>query len=392
MADKRDYYEVLGVDKNASDSDIKRAYRKLAKQYHPDVNPGDKEAEAKFKEIGEAYEVLSDSQKKSRYDQFGFAGVDPGYGGGGGGQGGFGGFGGMDFDDLGDIFGSMFGGGFGGSSRRRNGPVRGSDIDESILLSFEEAAFGVKKPLKIYVIEQCDECHGSGAKSAADKETCSYCKGTGQIKNVQRTFLGQVVNTQPCPQCRGEGSIIKNPCSKCHGKGKIKRAKNIEVDIPAGINHGETVSYQGLGNAGSKGGPAGSLLVTVSIKRHSIFTRTGYDVNCDVPITFAQAALGAEVEIPMLDPDKKYELGKMNYTVPEGTQPGTVVRLRGKGIPHVRSGVRGDMLLKFIVEVPRNLNSQQKEAIKNLAELSGESNYKQQKSFLDKMKEFFDKK
>ncbi len=389
MADKRDYYEVLGIDKGASDSDIKRAYRKLAKQYHPDVNPGDKEAEAKFKEIGEAYEVLSDAEKKSRYDQFGFAGVDPSYGGGAGGQGGFGGFGGMGFDDLGDIFGSMFGGGFGGSARRRNGPVRGSDIEESILLSFEEAAFGVKKPLKIYVVEECDECHGSGAKSASDKQTCAYCKGTGQIKQVQRTFLGQVVNTQTCPQCHGEGSIIKNPCDKCRGKGKVKRAKNIEVDIPAGINHGETVSYQGLGNAGSKGGPAGNLLVTVSLKRHAIFTRSGYDVNCDVPITFAQAALGADIEIPVLDPEKKYELGKMSYTVSEGTQPGTVVRLKGKGIPHVRSAVRGDMLLKFIVEVPRNLNSQQKEAIQKLADLSGESNYKQHKSFLDKMKDFF---
>jgi len=391
MADKRDYYEVLGVQKGASDDEIKRAYRKLAKQYHPDVNPGDKEAEAKFKEIGEAYEVLSDSDKKARYDQFGFAGVDPSYGGGAGGAGGFGGFGGMGFDDLGDIFGSMFGGGFGSSQRRRNGPRRGSDIEESVLLSFEEAAFGVKKQLKIYVVEDCEECHGSGAKSASDKQTCPYCKGTGQIKQVQNTMFGQMMNTQVCGQCRGEGSIIKNPCAKCHGKGKVKRAKSIEVDIPAGINSGETVSYRGLGNAGSKGGPAGDLLVTVSITKHTVFTRSGYDVNLEVPITFVQAALGAEVEIPVLDPDKKYELGKMTYTVPEGTQPETVVRLRGKGIPHVRSGVRGDMNLKFTVEVPKNLSSQQKELISKLGEISGETNYKQRKSFADKMKDFFDK-
>lgn len=390
MADKRDYYEVLGVQKGASDDEIKRSYRKLAKKYHPDVNPGDKEAEAKFKEIGEAYEVLSDAEKKSRYDQFGFAGVDPNYGGGAGG--GFGGFGGMGFDDLGDIFGSMFGGGFGGSQRRRNGPRRGSDIEESVLLSFEEAAFGIKKQLKIYVIEECEECHGSGAKSTSDKQTCPHCKGTGQIKSVQNTMFGQMINTQVCGHCRGEGTIIKNPCAKCNGKGKVKRAKNIEVDIPAGINAGETVSYRGLGNAGSKGGPAGDLLVTVSIKRHSVFTRTGYDVNLEVPITFVQAALGADIEIPVLDPDKKYEPGKMTYTVPEGTQPETVVRLRGKGIPHVRSGARGDMLVKFTVEVPRNLTSEQKEVISKLAQLTGESNYKQRKSFADKMKDFFDKK
>jgi len=390
MAEKRDYYEVLGVSKGASDDEIKRSYRKLAKKYHPDVNPGDKEAEAKFKEIGEAYEVLSDAEKKSRYDQFGFAGVDPNYGGGAGS--GFGGFGGMGFDDLGDIFGSMFGGGFGGSQRRRNGPRRGSDIEESVLLSFEEAAFGIKKQLKIYVIEECEECHGSGAKSASDKQTCPHCKGTGQIKSVQNTMFGQMINTQVCGHCRGEGTIIKNPCAKCNGKGKIKRAKNIEVDIPAGINAGETVSYRGLGNAGSKGGPAGDLLVTVSIKRHSVFTRTGYDVNLEVPITFVQAALGADIEIPVLDPDKKYEPGKMTYTVPEGTQPETVVRLRGKGIPHVRSGARGDMLVKFTVEVPKNLSAEQKDVISKLAELTGESNYKQRKSFADKMKDFFDKK
>lgn len=391
MAEKRDYYEVLGLQKGAGDDEIKRAYRKLAKKYHPDVNPGDTEAEAKFKEIGEAYEVLSDSDKKMRYDQYGFAGVDPNYGAGqGGGFGGFGGgFGGMDFGDIGDIFGSMFGGGFGGSSRRRNGPRKGSDIEESILLSFEEAAFGVKKPLKIYVVEDCDECKGVGAKNSSDKETCPHCNGTGQIREVQRTILGQVMNTRVCNHCGGEGTIIKNPCTKCKGKGKVKRAKNIEVDIPAGINSGETISYRGLGNAGFKGGPAGDLLVTVSIKRHAIFARNGYDVHMEVPVTFVQATLGAEIEIPVLDSEKKYELGKMTYTVPEGTQPGSVVRLKGKGIPHIRSGQRGDMVLKINVEVPKNLSNEQKETIRKFAQQSGETNYKQQKSFKDKMKDFF---
>jgi len=387
MADKRDYYEVLGLKKGASDDEIKRAYRKLAKKYHPDVNPGNSEAEIKFKEIGEAYEVLSDSDKKSRYDQFGFAGVDPNFGAGQGG--GFGGFGGMDFGDIGDIFGSMFGGGFGQSQRRRNAPRRGSDVEESVLLTFEEAAFGVKKPLKIYVVEDCDTCHGTGAKNSSDKETCTYCNGTGQIRNVQRTFLGQMVNTQICNHCGGEGTIIKNPCDKCRGKGKIKRAKNIEVDIPAGINSGETISYRGLGNAGYKGGPSGDLLVTVSIKRHAVFTRNNYDVHLEVPITFVQATLGATIEIPILDEDKKYELGKMSCDIAEGTQPGTVIRLKGKGIPHIRSSHRGDMLLKINVEVPKNLSNEQKEIIKRFADASGQTNYKQQKTFLDKMKDFF---
>ncbi|MBQ4630751.1 MAG: molecular chaperone DnaJ [Clostridia bacterium] len=394
MADKRDYYEVLGVQKGASDSDIKRAYRKLAKQYHPDVNPGDKDAEVKFKEIGEAYEVLSDSEKRARYDQFGFAGVDPSYGGGAGGGGGYGGFGGFDFGDIGDIFSSVFGGGFGSSSRRRNanGPRRGSDIEESILLSFEEAAFGVKKTVKIYVIDNCEECKGSGAKTPSDKQTCANCNGTGQVKSVQNTMFGQMINTQVCGQCRGTGSYIKNPCSRCNGKGKVKKPKNIEVDIPAGINSGETVSYHGLGNAGSNGGPAGDLLVTVSIKRHEIFTRSGYDVHLSVPITFVQATLGADIEIPILDAEKKYELGKMTYSVPEGTQPETVVRLKGKGIPHVHSGQRGDMLIKFTVEVPKNLSSQQKDIVQSFGEACGETNFKQRKSFLDKMKGIFDKK
>jgi len=386
MADKRDYYEVLGVTKGASDDEIKKAYRKVAKQYHPDLHPGDKEAEAKFKEAGEAYEVLSDPEKKQRYDQFGHAGVDPNFGAGGGGFGG--GFG--DFGDLGDIFGSFFGGGFGtGQQRRRNGPRKGSDIDETVLLSFEEAAFGVKKNLKIYKIEECDECGGKGCKNDSDKVTCPTCKGSGEIKSVTNSLFGQMVNVTTCNHCQGSGQIIKNPCAKCRGKGMIKRARNVDVDIPAGIDNGETVRYRGLGNAGYKGGPAGDLLVTVRLKRHDVFTRRGNDVYCTVPITFVQAALGADVDIPILDEDKKYTLGKMSYTIPEGTQPGTEFRLRGKGIPSVRGGMRGDMILTVNVEVPKNLNKEQKEALEKFAEVSNDSNYKQNKSFFEKMKDWF---
>lgn len=386
MADKRDYYEVLGVSKDASEDEIKKAYRKLAKKYHPDINPGNKEAEEKFKEASEAYGVLSDAQKRQRYDQFGHEGADGGFGGGNPFGGGFGDV------DLGDIFGSFFGGGFGGGSqRRRNGPRKGSDIQESILLTFEEAAFGVKKTIKIYAVEKCDECGGVGAKNASDKKKCTACNGTGEVRNVQRTPLGQFVNVTTCSACGGKGTIITNPCTKCRGKGLIKRAKNVEIDIPAGIDHGQTVSFRGLGNEGVNGGPKGDLLVTVSIKKHPIFTRTGIDVNCNVPVTFVQAALGADVEVPILDEQKKYTLGKIQYTIPEGTQPGTVFRIRGKGIPHIRSGVRGDMLLKITIEVPKNLSGAQKEALENFAKLSKESNYKQQRNFFDKMRDLFNK-
>ena len=381
MADKRDYYEVLGVQKGASDDEIKKAYRKVAKQYHPDLHPGDAECEAKFKEASEAYEILSDSEKRQRYDQYGHAGVDPNFGAGGG-------FGGADFGDFGDIFSSFFGGGFGGGGqRRRNGPVRGSDIEETVLLSFEEAAFGVKKSLKIYVIENCDECGGKGCKSEADRITCPTCKGTGEIKNITNSLFGQMVNVTTCSHCRGTGQIIKNPCSKCNGKGKIKRAKNIDVDIPAGINVNETVRYRGLGNVGSKGGPSGDLLVTVRIKNHPVFTRNGYDVHCIIPLTFVQAALGADIEIPILDEDKKYTLSSMVYSVPEGTQPGAEFRLKSKGIPSVRSGIRGDMYIHVDVEVPKNLNKEQKEALELFAKASNENNYKKHKSFFEKVKD-----
>lgn len=376
MAEKRDYYEVLGVQKGASDEEIKKAYRRLAKKYHPDLNPDNKEAEAKFKEASEAYEILSDPQKRARYDQYGHAGTDPN------GFGGAGGFGGFDDIDLSDIFGSFFGGGFGGArgGQRRNGPRRGSDISENLVLTFEEAAFGVKKQLKIYRIEECDECHGSGAKHSADKKTCPACGGTGEVRNVQRTPLGQFVNVTTCSQCHGTGSIITNPCQKCRGKGRIKRARTVDVDIPAGINSGETVSFRGAGNHGEKGGPAGDLLVTISLKKHPIFTRNGYEVHCDIPITFVQATLGAEIDVPTLD-------GKIKYTIPEGTQPGTTFRLKGKGIPNVRTKIRADQVFRVTVEVPRSLNAEQRHALESFGKLTNDTNYKQQKGFFEKMKD-----
>lgn len=382
MADKRDYYEVLGVEKGASDDEIKKAYRKMAKKYHPDVNPGNAEAEAKFKEANEAYEVLSDSQKRARYDQFGHAGTDPNGFGGGNYGGGFSGF--EDFD-LSDVFGSFFGGGFGSrGSSRRNGPRKGSDISENVVLTFEEAAFGVKKQIKIYRVEDCDSCHGTGAKNAADRQTCPACGGTGEVRTTQRSPFGQFVNVTTCNNCGGTGTVIKNPCEKCKGKGKIKRSRTIEVNIPAGINHGETVSLRGQGNAGTKGGPAGDLYVTVTLKRHPIFTRNGCEVYCNVPITFVQAALGAEIEIPTID-------GMMPYTIPEGTQSGTSFRIRGKGIKNLRSGVRADQIINVIVEVPKNLNAQQKQALEKFGEVTNDKNYKQQKGFFEKIKENFKK-
>lgn len=383
---KRDYYEVLGVDKNASDTEIKKAYRKLAMKYHPDTNPGNKEAEEKFKEANEAYSILSDPEKKQRYDQYGFAGTDPNFGAGGG----FGGFGGFEDVDLGDIFGSFFGGGFGGgSSRRKNGPRRGNDIEERVYLTFEEAAFGVKKKIKIYSVEKCDDCSGSGAQNPSDKQTCPACNGSGEVRNVQRTIMGQMVNVSPCNKCRGTGSIITNPCNKCKGKGLVKKAKTLDIDIPAGINNGQTVILRGAGDEGVNGGPRGDLHVTVVIKRHEVFSRDGYDVHLTVPITFVQAALGADVEIPVLDPEKKYTPGKITFTIPEGTQPGKEFRLGGKGVPVVHSTARGDMIVTVQVEVPKNLTSEQKEALQNFAKVSKENNYKQHKSFFEKMKDTF---
>ena len=356
MAEKRDYYEVLGVDRSASDDEIKRAYRKLAKKYHPDMNPGDKEAEAHFKEVNEAYEVLSDEQKKARYDQFGFAGVDPNYGAGAGGYGA-----GFDGDiDLGDIFSSFFGGGFGGGggSARRNGPQKGQTLRASVRLTFEEAAFGCEKDVSVSRIENCPDCHGSGCADGSSPETCPNCHGTGAVQVQTRTPFGVMATTQTCGSCGGTGKIIKNPCHTCKGKGAIRRNKKITVKFPAGIDDGQAVSRAGEGHAGRNGGPAGDLIVGVELIPHAYFEREGSDVLYNHTVSFAQAALGAEVEIPTID-------GKVKYAIPAGTQPGSTFRLRGKGIPNLRGYGRGDQYVTVTVQVPTNLNNAQREALRD---------------------------
>ena len=329
MSTKRDYYDVLGVDKSADATAIKKAYRKLAMKYHPDKNPGDKAAEEKFKEINEAYEVLSDETKRRNYDQFGHEGVN---GQGFGGAGGFGGQGFGGFDDIfGDIFGDMFGGGFsGGSRQRRRGPERGADIKQRVNISFEEAAFGKKVQVKINRSEECDQCHGSGAKPGTSKKTCPTCHGSGQVQSVQRTPFGNIASTRTCSTCNGEGEVIDSPCSKCHGKGSIRKTKTIEVDIPAGIDNGQMIKLGGQGELGTRGGPRGDLYIEVNVQSHPLFTRDCYDVYLEMPITFAQATLGDKIQVPTLD-------GKVEYEVPEGTQTGTVFRLKGKGIPKLKS-------------------------------------------------------
>ena len=377
---KRDYYEVLGVDKNASADDIKKAYRKSAMKYHPDRNPGDKEAEEKFKELGEAYEVLSDPEKKSRYDQFGFAGVDPNYGGGAGGfGGGFGGFG--DFGDLGDIFGSFFGGGRRQSTQ--NAPRRGENVGARLDLTFEEAAFGAEKDVAAQRIENCNLCNGSG--SADGKvETCSQCRGSGQVRTVQTIMGMQMQSTATCPQCSGRGKIVKNPCNTCRGKGKVRRTQKIKVKVPAGIDHGQTVRIRGEGCVGSNGGPNGDLMVDVYIRQHPIFERDGVHVYCEVPITFTQAALGAEIEVPTLD-------GKVKFDIPEGTQTGKLFSLSGRGIPAVNNPKRrGDHRFTVVVETPTKLTKEQKELLRKLDETMDKKSNPKRNKFFDTIKDFFD--
>ena len=355
---KRDYYEVLGVSKGASEEEIKKAYKKLARKYHPDMNPGDKEAEEKFKEINEANEVLSDPDKKARYDQFGFAGVDPNYGAGAGG--GAYGAGGFDFGDLGDIFGSFFGGGFGGARANPNAPQRGESLRTSVTISFEEAAFGCEKEVSIDRIEQCPDCHGTGCAPGTTPEICPDCHGTGSVRTTQRTPFGMVQSQGPCPKCGGTGKIIHQPCPTCKGKANVRRNRKLSVNIPAGIDDGQTISMKGQGNAGRDGGPAGDLLVTVSVRRHETFERDGTSVLSSANVSFAQAALGADIEVPTLD-------GKVKLTIPEGTQPGTVFRLRGKGIPFLRGSGRGDQYVTVNVVVPKNMTAAQKDALREYA-------------------------
>ena len=375
MAEKRDYYEVLGIQKGASEDEIKKAYKKLARKYHPDMNPGDKEAEEKFKEVNEANEVLSDPEKKARYDQFGFAGVDPNYGAGAGG-GAYGG--GFDFGDLGDIFGSFFGGGFGGGQRRNpNAPQRGESIRASVSVSFTEAAFGCEKSVTLERSEQCPTCKGNGCAPGTTPEICPDCHGTGTVQTRRQTPMGVFASNGPCRKCGGTGRLIHQPCPDCRGTGAVRKRKTIKVNIPAGIDHGQTISLRGQGNAGRNGGPAGDLLITVMVQPHELFRRDGVDVFCEAPITFAQAVLGAELEIPTID-------GKVKYSIPEGPQTGTVVRLKGPGIPVLNGRGRGDQYVTVTIETPRNLNKEQKEALRRFSETLGESNYEKRKSFFKK--------
>lgn len=366
MADKRDYYEVLGLQKGASDDEIKKAYRRIAKSCHPDLHPDDKEAEARFKEANEAYGVLSDPDKKAKYDQFGFAGVDPNYGAGAGGFTG-------DFGDLGDIFGDIFGGfGFGGFSgggsrgTARTGPQRGESLRVRLAISFEEAAFGCQKEINIARIDQCPDCKGTGCASGTTAEVCPDCKGSGTIRTQQRTAFGVFQSTSPCSRCGGSGKVIHTPCPKCRGNGSVRVQKKLSVSIPAGIDNGETVSLRGQGNAGKNGGPAGDLLVTVQVQPSPVFQREGTNLYMSTKLSFVQAALGAEIKVPTLE-------GDVSLTIPEGTQTGSVFRLRGKGVPSLRGGGRGDQYVTVNLETPKNLSAREKELMRELAECLGTS-------------------
>ena len=380
---KRDYYEVLGVQKGASADEIKKAYRKAAMKYHPDRNPGDKEAEAKFKEVGEAYEVLSDDGKRQRYDQFGFAGVDPNYGAGGGGAygGGFDGFGG--FGDFGDIFSEFFGGGTRSRGSAQNAPRRGENVMTRLELTFEEAAFGCEKEVGSLRIENCATCNGSGSSDGVI-ETCTQCGGRGQVQTVQN-FMGMHMQSMTtCPSCSGRGKIIKNPCNTCRGKGKVRRTQKVNVKIPAGVDAGQSVRVRGEGSVGANGGPNGDLLVEIYIKRHPIFQRDDRDVLCEVPISFTQAALGAKIQVPTLD-------GKVEFDLPEGTQTGREFVLREKGIPEVNNPRRrGNHRFTVVVETPTRLTKEQKELLRQLDETLVQAETPKIKKFFDNLKDFFD--
>ncbi len=383
MADKRDYYEVLGVQKGASADEIKKAYRSLARKYHPDLHPDDKDCAEKFKEVNEAYEVLSDPSKKERYDQFGHAGVDPNYGGGGfnGGAGGF-----NPFGDMGDIFENLFGGGFGGgfssSGRSRaNAPRRGQDIDTTVTIEFMEACSGIKRDIKVSRLEKCPDCNGTGASAGSTPQTCPDCNGAGQVKVGQRTPFGVISSQKVCPKCSGKGKIISNPCSKCGGNGRVRTSKNLSVDIPAGIDDGQVLRVSGQGDAGINGGPNGNLNVAVRVKSHPLFERDEYDIHCEIPITYAQAVMGDELIVPTID-------GNVKYSISEGTQTGTVFRLKGKGVKKLQRSERGDQYVKVYVEVPKGLDKKQKELLKAFEASLEEKNYEKKKNFFDKLKEF----
>lgn len=380
MAEKRDFYEVLGVSKDASDSDIKKAYRKLAKQYHPDINPSDENAAHSFREATEAYEVLSDGDKRRNYDQFGHAAFNQG-----GGPGGYGG--GMDFGDMGDMFGDIFGDFFGGGRRRPdNGPRKGASLRASLELDFEEAVFGTDKDITITVSDECETCHGSGAKAGTHPETCSQCGGSGQVRYNQQTILGTVSSVRTCPSCQGAGKTIKEKCPACTGAGYVKKRKKISVNIPAGIDNGQTIRLKGKGEPGTNGGPRGDILLTIYARPHKDFERQGTDIYYRMKISIAQAALGTEIEVPTLD-------GNVKYSIEPGTQTGTRFRLRGKGVPYINHAKsRGDQYVDVYIETPTKLTDRQKELFVELAESFGDdiSDIKRKKGFFDKMKDAFE--
>ena len=372
MATKRDYYEVLGVDKNASAEDIKKAYRKLAKECHPDLHPNDKQAEERFKELNEANEVLSDPDKRARYDQFGFDGPQAGFGGGAGGFD-FSGFGGM-----GDIFDQLFGGGMGGA-RTRNAPMQGNDLRYDLRITFEEAAFGCEKSFEFMRNENCDTCHGTGAKPGTQPKTCPTCKGTGQV----RVSGGFMVTVRTCSTCGGTGKVITDKCAACAGTGRLRRRRTASVKVPAGIDNGQTIVMNGQGEPGRNGGPNGDLYIQISVRPHKLFKRDGTNLHLDLPISFTQAALGADIDVPTLGG------GKTTFHIPEGTQNDAEFRIKGQGVQQLRSAYRGDLILHIRVEVPRRLNEKQKELLRQFEEASSGKEYENRKSFLDKVKELF---
>ncbi|WP_461815990.1 molecular chaperone DnaJ [Faecalimonas sp.] len=391
---KRDYYEVLGVDRNADDATLKKAYRVLAKKYHPDMNPGDAEAEKKFKEASEAYAVLSDAEKRRQYDQFGHAAFE---GGGAGGAGGFGGFSSADFGDIfGDIFGDFFGGGGRRSGRANNGPMKGANVRKGVRITFEEAVFGCEKELEVILKEPCKTCNGTGAKPGTSPETCSKCGGKGQVVYTQQSFFGTVQNVQTCPDCHGSGKIIREKCSDCGGTGYISVKKTIQVSIPAGIDNGQSVRIRDKGEPGVNGGPRGDLLVEVTVSRHPIFQRQDVHIFSTAPITFAQAALGGDVRIKTVD-------GDVLYTVKPGTKTDTKVRLKGKGVPSLRNPqLRGDHYVTLVIQTPEKLSAEAKEALRKFDALTGNSLHQEEtmveeekkkpkkKGFMDKLKETFE--
>ena len=376
---KRDYYEVLGVDKNADDATIKRAYRQLAKKNHPDVNPGDKDAEERFKEINEAYQVLSNPQKRAQYDQFGHDGPQAGFG--GGGYGDFSGFSGGGFGGFEDIFSSFFGGGAGGGARS-NGPVPGDDLRYDLTLSFEEAALGCEKEINLVRDEECPTCGGTGAAPGSKVETCSTCNGTGQERVISNTPFGRIQNIRTCSRCHGSGKIITEPCPKCKGRGKVRVSKRRTVKIPAGIDNGQIVTIRGQGGLGERGGEPGDLLIVISVKPHRFFKRQGDNLYIELPLTFTQAALGAEIDVPTLGKPVKYRF-------PEGTQPEQVFCIRGEGVPHLRGGGKGDLYVTASVEIPKKLSEKQKNLLREFEASASGNQYEKKKSFFDRLKDAF---